>query len=275
SKSFLLFISTLLIYFFHHFISTGCIISPISTTCFGDNLNWAQDKELYARLSNWLERWSKAGAGPNFRVENPAIYIQNFNWVPRWFEYYFMGKVKDQLLILISIFLVTFLLFKKFKMKLKTLFTYKKVLFFYLIIIIIFLTWFANHPQLRYGGYSISFLTLSIPLALLFHNFENKKFFEKKFKFLIILTVVIFNLKNIDRINKETQRTDHYKYDNFPFFAVLEKDYIFETTSSGLVVYKTSGHCWNVPSPCVQSLDKLSLTTIKKNGYFFFINNNK
>ena len=274
SKSFLIFISTLFIYFLHHFISTGCVISPISTTCFGDNLNWAQDKELYERLSNWLERWSKAGAGPNFRVENPAIYIQYFNWVPRWFEYYFMGKVKDQLLILILIFLVNFLIFKKFKMKLKTSVIHKKVLFFYLIIIVIFLTWFTNHPQLRYGGYSISFLALSIPLALLFHNFENKKFFEKKFKFLIILIVVIFNLKNIDRINKEIQRTDHYKFDNFPFFAVLEKDYIFETTSSGLVVYKTAGHCWNTPSPCVQSLNKFNLTTIKKNGYFFFINNN-
>ena len=119
SKSFLIFISTLFVYFGHHFISTGCLISPISFTCFGDDLNWALDKDHYQRLANWLEQWSKSGAGPNFRVENPAIYIQNFNWVSRWFEYYFMEKIKDQLLILITIFLVTFLIFKKFNVKLK------------------------------------------------------------------------------------------------------------------------------------------------------------
>ena len=275
SKSFLIFISTLSIYFFHHFISTGCIISPISFTCFGDNLNWAHDKEHYQRLSNWLEQWSKAGAGPNFRVDNPMTYIQNFNWVPRWFEYYFMGKVKDQLLILMTIFLVTFFLFKKFKLKLETSIISKGISFFYIIIIVIFSMWFINHPQLRYGGYSISFLAISIPIALLFQNFESKKFFDKNLKFLIIFIIIIFNLKNIDRINKEIQRTDHYKYTNFPFFSILEKKYIFETTSSGLLVYKTKGHCWNVPSPCAQSLDKFELKTIKKNGYFFFTNNKK
>ena len=58
-------------YFLHHFISTGCLISPISFTCFGDNLQWADDREHYHGLSIWLEQWAKAGAGPNFQVENP------------------------------------------------------------------------------------------------------------------------------------------------------------------------------------------------------------
>ena len=127
-----------------------------------------------------------------------------------------MEKVKDQLLILITIFLITFLIFKKFNIKLKTLNISKKF-YFYSIIIAIFFIWFTNHPQLRYGGYSISFLIISIPLSLLFDRFENKKF-SKKFKFIAITIIIIFNLKNIDRINNEIQRTDHYKYDNFPFF---------------------------------------------------------
>ena len=134
-----------------------------------------------------------------------------------------MGKVKDQLLILISVFIVTFILFKRFNVRLKTFNIQKEVLFFYLIILTVFFLWFVKHPQLRYGGYSISFLTLSIPLALFFQKFENKKFFQKKFKFLIIFVIIIFNLKNIDRINNEIQRTDHYKYDNFPFFAIPKR----------------------------------------------------
>ena len=111
SKSFLFFFLSLLFYFFHHFISTGCIVSPLSPTCFGDNLDWARGKEHYESVSNWLEQWSKAGAGPNFRVENPKEFIQNFNWFPRWLEYYFTGKVVDQLFLMLSSFLIVFFLF--------------------------------------------------------------------------------------------------------------------------------------------------------------------
>ena len=138
---------------------------------------------------------------------------------------------------------------------------------------VIFFIWFTNHPQLRYGGYSILFLIITIPLALLFDKFESKKFFTKKFKFIVIIIIIIFNLKNIDRINNEIQRTDHYKYDNFPFFSIIEKEFVSETTSSGLIIYKTQGHCWNTPSPCVQSMEKLKLNSIKKNGYFFIYSN--
>ena len=271
SKSFLFFFLSLLFYFFHHFISTGCIVSPLSPTCFGDNLDWARGKEHYESVSNWLEQWSKAGAGPNFRVENPKEFIQNFNWFPRWLEYYFTGKVVDQLFLMLSSFLIVFFLFKKFKFKLKKLVFNKNILFFYGMILVIFLIWFTNHPQLRYGGYSISFLVLSIPIAFLFQKFQNKAFFEKKFKFLVIIVIIIFNFKNSLRINDEFQRTDNYKFDNFPFFAIPEKKYFSEITESGLEVYKTNGHCWNVPSPCVRGLGKLTLKTDEKYGYYFFV----
>ena len=97
SRSFFILIISLSIYFFHHFISTGCLISPLSSTCFGDNLYWADNSKSYKDISLWLEQWAKAGAGPNFRVDNPLIYIQNFNWVPRWIEKYFVGKIDAKL----------------------------------------------------------------------------------------------------------------------------------------------------------------------------------
>ena len=82
SKSFFILFISLSIYFFHHFISTGCLISPLSLTCFGDNLYWAMIvKHIMKIYLSWLEQWAKAGAGPNFRVEDPLEYIQNFNWV--------------------------------------------------------------------------------------------------------------------------------------------------------------------------------------------------
>ncbi len=270
SKSFVIFLLSLFFYFLHHFIATGCLISPLSSTCFGDNLDWARSKEHFEFLSRWLEQWAKAGAGPNFRVENPQEYIQNFNWVPRWLEYYFAEKGKDQLLLLMFTFLVIFIFFINYKLRSKVLVLNKKILFFYGIIIIIFLIWFTNHPSLRYGGYSISFLAISIPVALLFKKFKSKISFEKNFKILAILIIVFFNTKNFLRINKEFNRTDEFKFNNFPFFAIPEKKVISEKTDSGLIIYKTNGHCWDVPSPCARGgLGKFTLKVRKKNSYYF------
>ena len=270
SKAFIVFLFSICIYFLHHFISTGCIISPISITCFGDSLNWANESASYKRLSIWLEQWAKAGAGPNFRVEEPLIYIKNFNWVSRWFDYYFLGKVSDQLLILFSSFLIIFLIFKNPKTKKRVIFTNKKILFFYTIVFFIFSIWFIKHPTLRYGGYSIVFLTFSIPLALIYQKF-NTNFSEKKLKYLIILIILIFNFKNINRINNEFNRADYYKFDNFPFYSIPEKKYFSEQTPSGLTIFKTKGHCWGTPSPCTQSIGKFGFEVEKKNGYYFFI----
>ena len=80
-------------YFFHHFISTGCIISPISITCFGDSLNWANSSKSYDSLSIWLEQWAKAGAGPDFRVEDHLTYIKISFWTPNIGFYVSYNKV--------------------------------------------------------------------------------------------------------------------------------------------------------------------------------------
>ncbi len=270
SKNFGIFLLTLSIYFLHHFISTGCLISPMSITCFGDNLEWARGSKHYGGLSTWLEQWAKAGAGPNFRVEDPMDYIKNFNWFLRWFEYYFLEKVLDQLLILLSTFIVIFFIFKNFQFKKKTFVLTKKIIFFYAIIFIIFLIWFTKHPTLRYGGYPIVFLTLSIPIGILYQKINDKKFFKRKLKFLIILVITIFNLKNLNRINDEFKRDDYYKFVNFPYFAIDDKEYYSEKTPSGLVIYKTKGYCWNTPSPCTQNIGKFGFDIEKKYGFYFF-----
>ena len=268
SKSFFILFISLSIYFFHHFISTGCLISPLSFTCFGENLYWADDSKSYKDLSLWLEQWAKAGAGPNFRVENPLEYIQNLNWVPNWIEKYFIGKFLEQLELLIAVFFIIFVLFKNFKIKIKEKILDKKISLFYVIILTIFFIWFIKHPSLRYGGYSIVFLTLSIPTALLYQKIKNKNIFRKKLKYLVIFIIVIFNLKNINRIDKEFKRTDIYKFDNFPFFAIPEKKFISEKFPSGLIIYRTSGHCWNTPTPCIGNLSG-KINVKNNNGYYF------
>ena len=43
----------------------------------------------------WYELWSKAGATPNYRVDDPIYYIKGFNWLGVWIDNYFFNKVSD------------------------------------------------------------------------------------------------------------------------------------------------------------------------------------
>ena len=271
TKSFLMTFIFLLIYFFHHFVSTGCIVSPLDYTCFGDVLSWADGSARYKDLAIWLEQWAKAGAGPGFRVTDHLYYIENFNWLTRWFKIYFLGKVFDQLLILLFVLGVVTILFKRLNLINNKTQINKKILLFYLLILIIFFIWFSKHPQLRYGGYAIGFLTLSLPISIFLQKFSNKNFFRSKLKVVIIAIILIVNIKNIDRIKDEFVRTDLYKFENFPFYSIPVKKYISEKTLSGLTLYRTEGHCWNVPSPCFGSLTK-EIIIKKKNDYYFIQN---
>ena len=70
-----------------YFVNTGCLLYPISFTCF-DSLSWSIPMEEIYRLNNWYELWSKGGAAPNFRIENPGEYIKCCNWVNNWVNIY-------------------------------------------------------------------------------------------------------------------------------------------------------------------------------------------
>ena len=258
----------LFFYFIHHFVATGCFISPLSFTCFGEELNWARNPEYFKKLTHWLELWSKAGAGPNFRVEDTINYTQGFNWFSNWVEKYFLEKFLDQIGILVFTFILVILVFKKFELNFINKYYSNKIIIFYSAFLIIFLIWFLKHPQLRYGGYSAFFLLLSIPVAILFSKLDNRNFFFKRLKILIILVALIFNIKNINRIYDELNRNDHYQYTNFPFFALPDKKFIPENTNYDIIIYRTEGHCWNIPSPCIGNL-KTKIEAKKYFNYYF------
>tara|TARA_Y100000591_G_C21826805_1_gene697145 strand:+ start:529 stop:2214 length:1686 start_codon:yes stop_codon:yes gene_type:complete len=270
SKSFAFFLLLLALNFIHHFISTGCIISPLPYTCFGESVIWGKDIEVINNLSVWLEQWAKAGAGPNFRVDNVEEYLVNFNWVSNWFDKYFLVKFLDQLAILLTSFLLIFLIYKKFELKNDKIFLNKKIYYFYFTILIIFLIWFCKHPTLRYGGYSVVFLTLSIPVTIIFENFKNRKFFFKRSIFLVIFVSILFNVKNLNRINKEFERGDLYQFKNFPFYAIQDKKFSKKRFESGLIIY-AAHHCWATKSPCGHLSEELDV--IKLNSYYFIIKN--
>lgn len=265
SKSFLFFALILTFMFSHHFISTGCFISPLPHFCL-DQYNWARDLNDVKQLSIWVEQWSKAGASPTFIVDNGENYIKNFNWLNNWIKEYFVIKFLDQIGILFSSIILIILFTKKFNLSKKKFLFNREYLIFYLLIIIIFFIWFTNHPTLRYGGYSIFFLLVSFPFAILFYNLQNKPNEKKKIVLIIALVILIVDIKNVIRIKNEFERKDFYSFNNFPFYALREKKYTEKKFNSGLTIY-FAHHCWDTPSPCGSANDQIY--SYHDKGYFF------
>tara|TARA_B110000967_G_scaffold121336_1_gene123939 strand:+ start:2924 stop:4612 length:1689 start_codon:yes stop_codon:yes gene_type:complete len=267
SKIFLYSFTFLCLLIITNIVATGCLISPIKQLCFGpDNLLWARKIESIGSLNLWVEQWAKAGAGPNFRHNNPSQYIQYFNWVGGWVDRYFFNKFTDTIGIFFIVLLVLF--FSTYKLEnINIIKRYDKHFYFIFAIFLIFFVWFFKHPTLRYGGYSIFFLVLSIPISLVVEKLKIKINFIKKLKYMIIITLLVFNFKNLSRIYDEFQRDDMFKYTNFPNYAIQYNKFDTIKTESGLDLYQpTNGACWVTPAPCYRGND---LTFYKINNYYF------
>ena len=220
NSSIYIFIIGIFLSIFTIFSNTGCLVYPASFTCF-EQFSWSIPADSVDQMKVWYEQWSKAGATPNFRVENPEIYISKLNWLNNWIKIYFFTKVTDNILVLITICTIGFLVFtyKSKKIKLHK----RKYILFYFSILILFLEWFYNHPALRYGGYTIVALMVFIPISLFLEKFQsNSILFKKKVYFLVILTALIFISKNLNRINHEYIKYNYNLIKN-PFFY-LNKD---------------------------------------------------
>jgi len=214
-KIFLIFILLLLLVLLVNFLNSGCLIYPVSLTCF-DNLGWSIGSSEVVKMNDWYELWSKAGATPNFRVENPEVYIKNFNWFFNWFETYFFNKVSDFLLGLIFLLACIFSIFYS---KSKYVSKHNKYIFYiYLFIIILFLEWFYNHPALRYGGYCIIALLIFFPASLALGRFKNSdKNLKIKFFSIITIVFIIFFTRNITRIIDEKKKYNYNPIKNIYF----------------------------------------------------------
>lgn len=225
------FILILFFVFFTIFSNTGCLIYPASFTCF-EQFSWSIPIGTVEQMNLWYEQWSKAGAGPNFRVENPEIYILKFNWVPNWFEMYFFTKVSDNIFVIILVSLITYLILS-FKNKRKNNYKYKYLLF-YILLIILFFEWFYNHPALRYGGYSLIALIIFIPISLLISGYVfNLNILKKRIYLLMFLSTFIFLSKNISRISNEIDKYN-YKPVKSSFFYLNKDGFKINDTVSKL-----------------------------------------
>jgi hypothetical protein len=242
--------------------NSGCLIYPLTFTCY-DNFFWSLSKESIYHFSKWYELWSKSGAGPNFRVDNPDSYLTGLNWINGWFNRYFLVKVTDTLGLIFFICLIYFILLifkKKFKVKI----TYLPICF---CIFILFLIWFFKHPDLRYGGFILLATVFFVPLSLYLSSYKVNLLKEKAVLIILFLVIISYPLRNIYRINNEIKRTDNFKYTSFPYYHVEKIKYEEKKIKdSNTKFYLTNGWCWATPSPCSNSNILINVV----NGYNFF-----
>jgi hypothetical protein len=198
-----------------NFFNTGCLIYPVNQICFS-NLDWSIPNSEIIRMKEWYQQWSKAGAGPDFRVDNPEIYIQSFNWVGHWIDEYFFNKVSDFLLSIITLMLIVGLTFhtkKKITSRINN-----NILLLLLFLVMLFFEWFYNHPSLRYGGYTLIASIFFIIASIKFESFViDKNKIKKKFIYLVAFSFLIFFCRNAVRINNEIVQYNFNPLKNFSF----------------------------------------------------------
>ena len=211
------------IFIFTTFSNTGCLIYPASFTCI-ESFAWSIPKREVIEMKTWYELWSKAGATPSYRVDNVDFYLSGLNWFPNWVQNHFFNKISDFILSLFLIIIITSIfLIKSKRMEL----TKKNFYLFYIVILLLFIEWFLNHPALRYGGFTLIALSIFIPLSILIEsrlilNFKLKK----RITFLIFTSFLIFSLKNIDRILKESDKYNYNPLTNAHYF-INDNTYFF------------------------------------------------
>ena len=109
---------------------------------------------------------------------------------------------------------------------------------------------------MRYGGYILValpfFLFVSINLSKL--NIPSKKILKNTF-FLLVITLIVFNLRNVSRLHKEI---NFYGYNiiKSPFFFVDDVKSSITYTDPNFTLYSPIDKmCWASQTPCSYKKD--------------------
>ena len=75
--------------------------------------------------------------------------------------------------------------------------------------------WFLFHPSLRYGGYHLFFFIFFIPLSIFLEKFSKDiPNFNRKIIVVVLITVLIFLGRNINRLIKENKIYSYQPFKN-------------------------------------------------------------
>lgn len=206
-----------------NFINSGCIVYPLSSTCFKQGqVSWSIDKDIPKINENvilsytrgWMIYAKENTNGSSKFVFNPTNellthkeYLDNGAkfWLKYWFKDPDITRITNMFLVGLFILICLFLAnLKNLNFKYQNL-IHQKTNFAILFIIFSILFWlFFSTPSTRYGGYAI-FISL---IALLISHISNSIFSNnfniyKAHYFVITLSLIFFYTKNLQRINSD------------------------------------------------------------------------
>ena len=265
----LLILTTILsVFVIKNIINTGCILYPVSFSCF-EKLSWTTDYK--DNLSNPKKRsleseaWSKDWPNRYDKNIKNTEYIKNFNWLPTWSDHHLKKIIKKLSIYYFYLFLILFVIFNSFNKFFYFKFNLKKIIFIlFASIPVIF--WFIKFPIYRYSSSNIIIL---INLLILYFISDKinllklNKFFKFNSYFLILL-VILLNFKKI--------YTNH-SHKNWPNIAQPESLVLKKLDFENITInYAINNVCYYSKNICTHFKIPENIKINRKSGYIFIEN---
>ncbi len=272
--SFFIFIFTI-ISFAKTFIVSGCFIYPEPKTCVSTTYyKWSYGKELTEYRKNFLTAGSK-GWRQYLRLNdyNDLISPEDYLKKNRIKYLYYVSKDNDIERIILPIvlsilFFSIFFIFYKKKENFET-------VPFVLIIpsTIIFILWLFLFPVSKYGGYAYVYF---FSFLFCYWQFNSFKLSQKFLNYTLILLIIFFNYKSLNRIHEEITLIDKHKLDpnfnNSDFPIPIFKKIDFTPNKINKIHVNISSdefECSNIKPICIPTFSKDLISFDKKFGYLF------
>ncbi len=249
-----------LIWFLKNLINSGCLVFPITFTCFG--FDWSPDIEEIDFHSKEIMGYAR-DTRDRLRYTDFNHTIHSLGWFLPWFKDYALNTAFLQISFFVSIFSLIFLIVFNFLNLLDDNFNNKKKTYFliYLLFIPNFYIWFQA-PEIRFGwGTFISFSCFSVAI-LLFHLKYSKylKLWINKNIPMIILFLLVFD--NRDNLHLSNLFNPYVKNINYSNIIKIKE-------VAGYDIYKSRNwQCFDFKNICVNS-EKEKYEIKKKYGYLF------
>ena len=238
------------------FISSGCLVFPISITCI--ETSWSLSDEKVENYKNIV--MSFARDTPLRQKFGDFNYTLNsFDWFYPWFKEYFL---KTEILYIsttvVLICTTALILLKFFRKKIYFPFSYFCIIFTCLISLVV---WFSA-PEVRFG-YGTIISLVSIMTTLLIININLLKLNLKYMKLILILPMILLvqkNFKNFTSYKEIFVRS--FNYDNFQLIQ----------TANSIKIYSPAPYtfCSDFKDFCTYKNNQEFYITKKK--YLYFLN---
>ena len=267
-KNFFFIITFLILWCLKNILVSGCFLYPLKISCLS-SLSWSDiEKTTYVSKEN--EAWAKGW--PDYRKLNvknisQSEYSKDFFWLKTWINNHFLIILKT---LIPYLALLAFLLLILKNKKSKKLNSEKFINILAIISLTGMLIWFYKVPVFRYG-YSYIIISISLLFAIIANSYKLKKKSFVISKYLILILLIFFTIKNLNRIVFENKNYFNYPW---PKFYSYNKDnkilkHQYRIINNKKIYMPIDEYCMYSQAPCGYINKNLKVKIL--NNYLFMI----